>query len=174
VSHRGAREEPSHEGGARTFHIRQATAMDLLRVRQSVVETAWQDLPPAQKSRYSRAEIESQVTHLFEDLLSRAELNHVVLLAETEEGTYMGHVWLGETTDAYTGARRGYIYDIYVSPAYRRKGVATEILHKAEQIARERGQREIGLTVAVHNERAQKFYARAGFHVERLLMSKAI
>ena len=154
--------------------IRRAMDSDREQILRGIKETAWQDLTPDQQEVYSREEVEAQIQHLFDRLMSMADLDHEVLVAEIGTGEYAGHIWLGEITDAYTGARRGYVYDLFVSPAYRGRGIASLLLDHAEEVARRRGHREIGLTVAAHNGPARRLYAQAGFRVERLLMSKTI
>ncbi|MBA3531569.1 MAG: GNAT family N-acetyltransferase, partial [Ardenticatenales bacterium] len=86
----------------------------------------------------------------------------------------VGQVWLGEARDAYTGRRRGYLYDLFVEPALRGQGIARALLAAAEAASRARGDRELCLTVAWQNERARSLYEAFGFETERLTLIKPL
>lgn len=55
------------------------------------------------------------------------------------------------------------VEDIYVSPAFRSKGIGSKLLHVAEELAKARGCARIGLGVAVENPRARSLYERSGY-----------
>jgi ribosomal protein S18 acetylase RimI-like enzyme len=60
----------------------------------------------------------------------------------------------------------GYITDVAVLQAYRRRGIAQALLARAEEEARVRRKRFLGLYVSASGEGARRLYARNGF-VER-------
>jgi ribosomal protein S18 acetylase RimI-like enzyme len=60
----------------------------------------------------------------------------------------------------------GYITDVAVLATYRRRGVAQALLVRAEEEARMRRKRYLGLYVSAANVEARRLYERAGF-VER-------
>ena len=130
--------------------FREARPPDVSLLFDRVAETSWNDLPAWARDAYTREEIAQQVQQTVQTLL-RSRWN-VILVAVNEEGVNVGHVWIGETRDSYTGAARGYIYDLYVDPSVRGEG----------------------LTVSTANDAAQHLYESAGFSVERLLMSKSL
>lgn len=152
--------------------FRQARPADISLLFERVAETSWHDLPEWARDVYTRAEISGQVQQTVETLL-RGRWN-VIIVAENEAGENVGHVWLGETRDSYTGATRGYVYDIYVAPAARGEGLGRNLLDQAEERSRRRGHRELGLTVSPDNEAAHQLYESAGFTTERLMMTKPI
>ena len=57
----------------------------------------------------------------------------------------------------------GYIEGIYVSPSYRRKDVATQLLVKAENWARQKGCKEMGSDTEISNLLSQQFHQSSGF-----------
>ena len=61
----------------------------------------------------------------------------------------------------------GYITDVAVLGAYRRRGVAQSLLAQAEEEARLRRKRYAGLYVSAANQAARSLYVRAGFTVQR-------
>lgn len=152
--------------------FRQARPSDLSLLFERVIETSWNDLPAWARDVYTRPEIAGQVQQTVETLL-RGRWN-VIIIAENDAGENVGHVWIGETRDSYTGATRGYVYDIYVAPEARGEGLGRQLLNEAEERSRRRGHRELGLTVSPENETARHLYESAGFTTERLMMTKPV
>jgi ribosomal protein S18 acetylase RimI-like enzyme len=71
----------------------------------------------------------------------------------------------------------GYITDVAVLAPYRRRGVAQALLDRAEEEARARRKRFLGLYVSASNEIARRLYRRNGFaerRVRRSLMAGII
>jgi ribosomal protein S18 acetylase RimI-like enzyme len=68
----------------------------------------------------------------------------------------------------------GYITDVAVHTAYRRRGIAQALLQRAEAEARARGKHRLGLYVAQHNHDARRLYRRSGFdehHTQRSIIT---
>ncbi|HEU4326079.1 MAG TPA: N-acetyltransferase [Roseiflexaceae bacterium] len=65
--------------------------------------------------------------------------------------------------DHQIGRDEGYITDVAVLSSYRRRGVARALLASAEDDARARRKRYLGLYVSAANRGAQTLYASAGF-----------
>jgi ribosomal protein S18 acetylase RimI-like enzyme len=137
---------------------------------QRIVQTTWNDLPAHQRARFSVNEIAPNVERIVEVLMAQGE--NLILIADTEAQTNVGQVWLGEAADPYTGERRGYVYDLFVEEAARGQGIGRALLEAAQAASRERGDTELGLTVAAHNLSAQALYHALGFETERLTMSQ--
>lgn len=57
------------------------------------------------------------------------------------------------------------IQDVHVFPEHRQKGYATALIQKCENIARDEGQQEIGISVALSAEfgPAQRLYCKLGY-----------
>jgi len=72
------------------------------------------------------------------------------------------------------GRDEGYITDVAVIGPYRRRGVAQALLTHAEEDARQRRKRFLGLYVSAANHGARRLYLRAGFfehHKRRSLLA---
>lgn len=65
----------------------------------------------------------------------------------------------------------GFITDVAVAAPFRRGGVARSLLARAEQEARLRGKRFLGLYVSARNEGAHRLYRELGFHQLRVRRS---
>ncbi|MFQ6014485.1 MAG: GNAT family N-acetyltransferase [Anaerolineae bacterium] len=156
------------------IHIREATWADLPAIKEKTIETGWNDLLPEQKERLSRQEIHYQVGHLFDRLIREPKLNSKLFVAKDQEGRYVGHIWLGESVDTYTGKRRGFIFDLYVVEEHRKQGIGQSLMARAERIGRQRGYTTIGLMVAPHNRGAISLYEKLGYRTERLAMVKLL
>ncbi len=155
-----------------TVRFREGRPDDIPLLLRRVAETAWNDLPAWARELYTPDEVARQVHETAELLLRGRE--SFLIVAESAEGENVGHIWLGEVRDSYTGARRGYVYDLYVAPDWRGRGLGRALLAEAERRCRARGLKELGLTVSVTNLPARRLYESAGFAVERLLMSKRL
>lgn len=85
--------------------------------------------------------------------------------------------------------KRAYISNLAIEPAYRRQGVAQQLLHTSEKIAISWGFQRVYLHVMADNEAARALYERAGYQKcgvgnpvmsglgltpERLLLTKQI
>lgn len=65
----------------------------------------------------------------------------------------------------------GFVTDVAVLAPYRRSGVARALLARAEQEARLRGKRFLGLYVAARNDAARRLYGSLGFSTIRVRRS---
>jgi ribosomal protein S18 acetylase RimI-like enzyme len=84
----------------------------------------------------------------------------------------IGCLWMGNATDQIAGRPTAYIFLLYVMPHYRRQGIGTALLRKAEDWAKTRGDRQIGLQVFLDNEHAFHLYEKLGYHTQSLWMVK--
>ncbi|MEP7167284.1 MAG: GNAT family N-acetyltransferase [Candidatus Woesebacteria bacterium] len=67
------------------------------------------------------------------------DTSHLVLVAENEEGQVIGGLVAYELQKFEQKRRELYVYDLAVSAAYQRRGVATKLFETLKNIARERG-----------------------------------
>lgn len=81
-------------------------------------------------------------------------------------------LWLGNAIDQVTGDRHAHIFMLYVEPAHRRQGIATALLHQAEQWGQQRGDKWLGLQVFSHNQPAIQLYEKLGFTPRAILLQK--
>ena len=83
-------------------------------------------------------------------------------------------LWMGNATDQVCGDRHTYIFLLYVNPAHRRQGIGAALVKQAEDLARERGDRQIGLQVFQQNRPALSLYENLGYTVQSLWMTKIL
>lgn len=63
-----------------------------------------------------------------------------------------------------------YMDDLYVSPAFRRRGVATALFRRAEALAKEKGAVRLDLMVWGFNREALAFYESLGMTRQRYIL----
>jgi GNAT superfamily N-acetyltransferase len=81
-------------------------------------------------------------------------------------------LWLGNAVDQQTGDRHAHIFLLYVIPSHRRQGIGSALMHQAENWARSRGDRQIGLQVFQSNHAALSLYDQLGYQTRSLWMVK--
>jgi GNAT superfamily N-acetyltransferase len=92
----------------------------------------------------------------------RPSSEHAVFVAQFADGEIAG--WIG--VFVYRGVEldaRAEVSGLVVDEQYRSQGAGLRLLERAEQWAREKGCKEIGLRSNVIRERAHKFYERNGY-----------
>ena len=92
--------------------------------------------------------------------LSRGE--SVVLLAE-HDGTALGFVQMYPTFSSLRAARTFVLYDLFVDPAARQRGVGRRLMQAAADEARTQGAVSLVLSTARTNSAAQRLYESLGW-----------
>lgn len=87
----------------------------------------------------------------------------VVLVAEAADGTVLGFVQMYPTFSSLHATRVFVLYDLYVEPAARRRGVARRLMEAAATQARAAGAVAITLQTARSNDAAQRLYESLGW-----------
>ncbi len=93
--------------------------------------------------------------------LSRGE--SVVLLAERAVGAPLGFVQMYPTFSSLRAARTFVLYDLFVDPAARQRGVGRCLMAAAADEARRRGAVSLVLSTAKTNRSAQRLYESLGW-----------
>jgi ribosomal protein S18 acetylase RimI-like enzyme len=70
----------------------------------------------------------------------------------------------------YRTATFGYIHDVWVEPAFRRRGVATRMVAECLRRFRAIGATQVRLETAAKNEAARRLFAAAGFRRDAITM----
>lgn len=83
-------------------------------------------------------------------------------------------LWLGNVIDQVRGDRHAHIFLLYVMQEHRRQGIGAALVRHAEQWARQRGDRQLGLQVFQTNQPALELYAKLGFQTQSFWMVKAL
>lgn len=110
----------------------------------------------------------------YEELLpqGRRTADNYLFSVLDDQATTVGTLWIG--VKEYAGKRSAYVYDIWISPEFRRRGHATRALEAAEEEARKLGLRGIGLHVFGHNAGALALYEALGYRVTNINMFKSL
>lgn len=88
--------------------------------------------------------------------------------------TPVGCLWMGNAVDQVSGTRHAHIFLVYVAPQHRRRGVGTALMQHAQNWAKERGDRQIGLQVFPANTGALNLYHHLGYQTQSLWMIKSL
>jgi ribosomal protein S18 acetylase RimI-like enzyme len=86
----------------------------------------------------------------------------------------VGCLWLGNAIDQTTGERHAHIFLLYVAPEHRRLGIGASLVIHAENWARTRGDRQIGLQVFLSNQPALNLYQKLGYQSHSIWMLKSL
>ena len=102
-----------------------------------------------------------ELAHWFlRERLSRGE--SVVLLAE-DGGSALGFIQMYPTFSSLRAARTFVLYDLFVDPAARQRGVGRQLMQAAADEARKRGAVSLVLSTARTNSAAQRLYESLGW-----------
>ena len=84
------------------------------------------------------------------------------------------HLLVGTAMAGYDG-HRGWIYYLAVDPAYRRNGIGTALMKKAEGLLAQMSCPKLNLQIRADNSDLQAFYEKLGYSVEeRISMGKQL
>jgi GNAT superfamily N-acetyltransferase len=113
---------------------------------------------------YAYAEIPfdpSVVRRALDELLADTRLGTVWIMERESEA--IGYAVLAFGFSVEQGGRDAILDELYVREAYRGKGVGRRLLRLVEETCRDQGVKALHLEVDETDERAQRFYANAGF-----------
>jgi len=96
-----------------------------------------------------------------------------LLVLESDDGRYLGHLWLSEKRDP-NGKRILEVTTMGIVREERGQGLGRLLMQRAEAEARERGIEDIELSVAGNNRRARDLYRDLGYETTRRTMRKRL
>ena len=158
-------------GSALDVRMRPARRKDYAVIWEATLQTVWDDVPEDERTRLDRRKWESHFRKKIEPYIEGDRTEKWI--AENPDRELLGYVIVGES-GFLTPETHGFIYDIWVVPAHRGKGVGKFLVEWAVDWARRRGHRKIKLEVSEMNARARHVYESLGFHVERRYMGKSL
>ncbi len=85
---------------------------------------------------------------------------------------YLGHLWVCDMEDLFTGELRLHVTSIAIVAAYRGRGHGRTLMQRAIEEADKRGRKRIGLGVDARNTAAIALYESLGFGVTRHSMER--
>ena len=96
-----------------------------------------------------------------------------LLVVESEDGRYLGHLWLTEKRDA-NGKGVLEVTTMGIVREARGQGLGRLLMQRAEAEARSRNIEDIELSVAGNNRRARDLYRDLGYDTTRRTMRKRL
>ena len=157
------------EGAIVDVRMRRARREDYAVIWQATLQTVWDDLPEGERVRLERHKWEAHFRKKIEPYVDGDRTEKWV--AEGPAGEFLGYLILGES-GFLTPETHGFIYDVWVAPAERRKGIGKFLVEWASEWARKRGHKKIKLEVSETNARARHLYETVGFRGERRYMGR--
>ena len=107
----------------------------------------------------------------FSDIL--ASPREIGFLVKDDRGTAIGFMNLSLRSDYVPGATRSpiaYVEGIYLEEPYRKQGIGTQLIHYAEQWAREHDCHQLASDALLDNTVSYEFHTKLGFQeVERIV-----
>jgi GNAT superfamily N-acetyltransferase len=94
------------------------------------------------------------------------------LYALDEDGRRVGHLWIGERD--VQERRVLWIWDVFVDPTGRGRGLGREAMQLAEEEARRRGLDRVELNVFGGNEVARRLYGSLDYEEIAVMMGKQV
>jgi ribosomal protein S18 acetylase RimI-like enzyme len=147
------------------IHMRRARAADARAIADVHVRTwreAYHDLLPAEF--LAALDVDARERHWGSEL-AVMPADRMPWLADSH-GEVVGFASIGPSRDVDAGPATGEIYAIYVVPDFWARGVGADLLRRAEHDLLEHGYTDATLWVLADNERARRFYERAGWWLD--------
>ena len=136
-------------------------------------ETAWASLTPELQAGVSIQVVRESLSEQTAKFRAEHGVTNQVFIARNVD-EYAGYVWVGQVNSAFTGAMQAHILNLFVVDDFRGRGIGTQLMAKAEEWARQRKLKRIGLSVAVHNTDALGLYQKLKYTTETLRLFKKI
>jgi ribosomal protein S18 acetylase RimI-like enzyme len=95
------------------------------------------------------------------------------LVYRNADSSIAGWILLGENTDYFSDKKFGFIYDIYVLPEYRGRGISKEFIQQGISTLKKSGFDEVRLNVFATNH-AKEIYKKLGFKDLNSIMALSI
>ncbi len=139
-----------------------------MKVAQTPVKVEIRPLAEAEIGLLERLLPSSTPPEKHRDRFALQQQGRVVYLVAWQNGMPIGHgllKWNGTEDEPVASHLPDCpdVEDLFVTPKLRSKGIGSQLLATAEDLARQRGYRRIGLGVGIDNPRAHALYLRRGY-----------
>lgn len=95
------------------------------------------------------------------------------LVYRNADSSIAGWILLGENTDYFSDKKFGFIYDVYVLPEYRGRGISKVLIKEGISTLKTLGYEEVRLNVFATNH-AKEIYKKVGFKDLNSIMTLSI
>lgn len=124
-------------------------------------------LPKADALLQAQAQIDASLP---EGVETRGQVLLAIYYQDAAQAHHAGYFWYKPDE----ASQSVFIYDFYIFPAWRNKGLGSASMNALEKVLRQQGFTQIKLRVAAGNERARHVYEANGFRVNGFNMNKLI
>ncbi len=138
-------------------------------ITQATKEEVEYILSHAVSSTYDATQIEISEEKAVAMLQGVLDKGGFYLIAKEEDGTITGWILLGKNTDYFTDQTYGFIYEIYVLPEHRGKGLSKLLINEGNAYWKSQGYDEVRLNVFASNF-AKEIYRKMGFEEVNFIM----
>lgn len=138
-------------------------------ITQATKEEVEYILSHAVSSTYDATQIEISEEKAVAMLQGVLDKGGFYLIAKEEDGTITGWILLGKNTDYFTDQTYGFIYEIYVLPEHRGKGLSKLLINEGNAYWKSQGFDEVRLNVFASNF-AKEIYRKMGFEEVNFIM----
>jgi ribosomal protein S18 acetylase RimI-like enzyme len=152
------------------IRMRRGHRADFKTIWAATLQTVWDDLPDDERRSLDRATWEKEFRRKLMPYVEGGRTE--AWIAEDPAGMFLGYLLLGEGGGFLTSEPHGFVFDVWVAPEHRGKGVGKFLMSWAVDWGRSKGYRKIKLEVADSNARARHIYEELGFRYERHYMGK--
>lgn len=160
--------------GPNLVTIRKGLPDDIITIKEclidSWVEHARHEPELLDEDRMRVSKVEEYYQEIFDD-----PDNHFLFVAE-EGGKFAGFIRadIKEIPNFFKHPRILYLDDTYIKLEFRRKGIARQLLHRAEELAKELGIKRIQSRVYSYNKPVQEMLESGGYRVPHATWDKVI
>jgi len=155
--------------------IRAATEKDVHRINESMIFIMNESVPLSEGDLQNNDRFDENIPFLCDVINAQ---DGIILLSETDNDISGCLIAYGklipEGCPFYRKRNILEIEQLFVMPAYRKRGIAKALLERVEQWGKENGFDEIALEVYKNNKHAKKLYDSSGYAVAKEKRNKRL
>ena len=155
------------------FELRDFTDGDLDWVLAAMVESLSATLTPERLAIAEPAALLADARKDFDRFHYNAQKPEKAYVA-WRNGERIGFVWVTMDMPVHEDEHSAWLLDVYVVPELRRRGLAAELMTRAEAWAVAQGAKDLWLNVGGGNLKALSLYESRGFKVETMHLCKKL
>ncbi|MFH0803411.1 MAG: GNAT family N-acetyltransferase [bacterium] len=157
-----------------TLQVREALPQDFPFIRELAAVSGLSSVSPLRKRPPEEIQqaIKSALSSLPE--IFRAGSPFRLFTAADENNLFLGYLLLQIELDYITGQRQVLVVDFAVSPSFRKHGVGSMLLKKAEEFAGQMGIKAVAALVTTSNEPSLHTFLKQNYVEESTLLLKCL
>ncbi len=149
--------------------VRQGSQADLAWVLQAAGRSGWEQTVPGERPGAHWGIVAQKVESMVRGALGQP--GGRLLVAEAA-GTPVGYVLCFLQSNPLTGQTDGVMADLYVEPAWRRRGVGRRLAAAAEHHVRGQGALAMAVVASLYSHGALRLATALGYWPERVLLAR--